>query len=346
MANEPIHTTNDPKTANNTISQQTTPQSPSQQEIRFDPTYRGPGAPDAQGNTILNLSALRYRLSQLRSSEIKSTGSRSTVSSVPVLVRSYSAAHHIPHPPPRRDNNTAHRSMRHNPRMEPLPSLPPVANFSFAHVLLTVDSDIQEPLDAISSICARSRYSLADEYGSHLPPQGQFVQPENRDSSSINSYPGRQGLFIRTNALADSALSVVHEASSSSAASDSGTMKSAYGSLRHVLSRRGTARTLDTGEASDSYVGHSGYSWIVQREGRESIVLAGDPQPSSQIITEPATEATYSPRNRGKTSIFAVPFSKSFGLTWLWSRQSPSTGVTAESLLRNTLLSSSASDVG
>src|ERR1700748_2335450 len=84
----------------------------------------------AQGR-VLNLSQLRARLSQIRPAK-KSSGT-SSFSSVPVVVRSnYTYGS-------RRPLNTiaARRSM------EPLPSLPPVAEFAFSHVLLAVESDIQ-----------------------------------------------------------------------------------------------------------------------------------------------------------------------------------------------------------
>jgi len=200
--------------------------------------------------------------------------------------------------------------------MDPLPSLPPVAEFAFSHVLLTMDSEIQDPIDAISSICARSRYSLADEYGAHLPPQGEIR--DGLQSSNFSTAAGRHGLFIRTTVLAESALSVVQEASSSSAASDSGTMRSAYGSLRNVLSRRETELTCrsDDGSAGNTS-GRRGYSWIVANNGRESIILGKDVRPLRQVQRE-SSQPVHHILALGSTTR-ATPTRNSLG--WLWGNR-------------------------
>lgn len=53
--------------------------------------------------------------------------------------------------------------------------LPLLENFSFQDILASIDSDVKESIDAIAEICGRSRMSLADQYGSHLPPQGELT---------------------------------------------------------------------------------------------------------------------------------------------------------------------------
>lgn len=53
--------------------------------------------------------------------------------------------------------------------------LPPLERFSFQDILASIDSDVKGSIDAIAEICGRSRMSLADQYGSHLPPQGELT---------------------------------------------------------------------------------------------------------------------------------------------------------------------------
>ncbi|KAL2152044.1 hypothetical protein VTH82DRAFT_5228 [Thermothelomyces myriococcoides] len=63
-------------------------------------------------------------------------------------------------------------------RQEPeKPSLPPLEAFSFKSFLADLearggDNDIGADLDRIAEICARSRYSLSNQYEVHVPPHG------------------------------------------------------------------------------------------------------------------------------------------------------------------------------
>ena len=54
------------------------------------------------------------------------------------------------------------------------PNLPAVESFSFQAILASLGSDAETSIDAIAEICGRSKMSLADEHGSHRPPQTQF----------------------------------------------------------------------------------------------------------------------------------------------------------------------------
>jgi len=171
---------------------------------------------------------------------------------------------------------------------KPNASLPPVSEFAFSHVLLAVSSDIQEALDAISEICAKSRYSLADEYGAHMPPLGEITTPGGIANRSMR---GRHGLLIRTAGLAESALSVVQEASSSNS-SESG-MRSAYGSLRNVLSgsKKGKrkAEKLPTENSKDTTSPET-VTWAVRKDGKDSIIMIGRAKPSRVVSTDSALE--------------------------------------------------------
>jgi hypothetical protein len=268
---------------------------------------RGPSS----STSPFNISALRTRLAHLRSqstsASITSGGagglnnqsistltppisSTPSIASVPVLVTAYSGPRLRPY------SSSHRRSSAMGPRANASqsdPSLPSMSSFSFAHILTTIEPQIQESLDAISIICARSRYSLADEYAAHLPPQGEI-----RAGAEL-PIRGRHGLWIRTAGLEGSgaALSVVHEASSSSGASETGTMRSAYGSLRDVLMNKGKAPAADNGSGIEKYSTQSdmkssssgvSYTWaVVRKDGgkNESIVLVSPPQASRQLST-------------------------------------------------------------
>lgn len=110
--------------------------------------------------------------------------------SAPLLVRTY-------------DNGRA--SEPSTPRLRGAQSLPPVASFAFAEILQSADSsDFRSAIDGIAEICAKNRMSLADEYASHLPPQGEITA-----ASSAAARPHMQRLSKRT------PLTSVPEASSS-----------------------------------------------------------------------------------------------------------------------------------
>lgn len=81
----------------------------------------------------------------------------------PVLVRAY----------------TGQSSTRFNAsraRIGDTEALPPISSYAFANILKAADGpDVQAAIDGIAEICAKTRLSLADEYGSHLPPLGEIT---------------------------------------------------------------------------------------------------------------------------------------------------------------------------
>jgi hypothetical protein len=110
----------------------------------------------------------------------------------PVLVRSYTS------PKPTPSGSPSGRSH----------VLPPIAAFAFADILRTANSaDLQSAIDGIAEICAKNRMSLAEEYGSHLPPVGE-ITAVSTDSTPVRQQHGR--LNMRR------ALTSVPEASSGS----------------------------------------------------------------------------------------------------------------------------------
>jgi len=50
--------------------------------------------------------------------------------------------------------------------------LPPLSAFSFSEILAAIDPDVRSSIDTIAEICGKSKLSLANEYGSHMPPHG------------------------------------------------------------------------------------------------------------------------------------------------------------------------------
>lgn len=87
----------------------------------------------------------------------------STIPSQPVTVRvnSADASSHL---------NPAPRINRMGKRDE----LPIVSDFTIDGILSAIQPDIEGTLDAIAEIMGRSRLSLANEYDSHMPPQGEI----------------------------------------------------------------------------------------------------------------------------------------------------------------------------
>jgi hypothetical protein len=119
----------------------------------------------------------------------ESSPSSSTIE--PVLVCSY--------PKPSPLNGPARKTkMRNNRRSridEKSCELPPPERFSFQDILASIDSDVKGSIDAIAEICGRSRMSLADQYGSHLPPLGELtalVEHSDAQEASPGAHPMSQ----------------------------------------------------------------------------------------------------------------------------------------------------------
>jgi len=152
--------------------------------------------------------------------------------------------------------------------------LPPVEAFAFDNVLQAVRPDIQETLDAIAEICARSRMSLADQYSAHLPPTGEIIA-RYPPTLERNRHAARIGAI-------GEALTTVQEASSSGenskASTSSGKYKmTAYGSLRNIATREGVQPTDKTKESG------SAMQWVVRRKSNPSILLLAGAGVSPQV---------------------------------------------------------------
>ena len=135
----------------------------------------------ARGEHILDEATVAHRISALRQLNgatrsrhryAKSTGARSSTFNQPVIVRTYSGATR-----PRsqqRDVITVKKekglSAMANGKMEL--KLPPVEAFSFKGIMDEIRHGVAEDLERIAEICARSKYSLSNQYEVHMPPHG------------------------------------------------------------------------------------------------------------------------------------------------------------------------------
>ncbi|KAF1954228.1 hypothetical protein CC80DRAFT_494047 [Byssothecium circinans] len=264
----------------------------------------------------------------------KSTSSRTTLSSQPVVVRTYSGSRHNSRNSsglgsPRYTNMNGHG--RHNPSAlsAGLASgsgrLPSIEEFSFSAILRAVDPEIRDAIDAIAEICARSRMSLADEYDAHLPPQGEITGTGPGWAAGMGSLVGR-GRISRVGqgwAAAENTLTAVPEASSSSerlsgdGRTTAGTSKkrsqSAYGSLKSVISGgSGKRRALDDGSGS-AEAGPStrteeskaqGPAWSVNASSSDhpAITIVTSPQASKQLSLDTSSTIKDIPEEAEGTS--------------------------------------------
>jgi hypothetical protein len=245
--------------------------------------------PPTQSAALRALNAPAFHSSPSKSKSAKSTSSRTTVTSQPVVVRTYSGSRHASRPGSGFNTPRSFAMNGQTPasalsaglagRSEQLPS---AEDFSFSAILRAVDPEIRDAIDAIAEICARSRMSLADEYDAHLPPQGEITGGGSGWAASTGALAGR-GRLNRISqgwTAADNTLMAVPEASSSSerlaqegrAESSRKRSQSAYGSLKSVISggsgkRKAidgdTFRDQDAGSSKRSEAQNPGPAWAV-----------------------------------------------------------------------------------
>lgn len=273
--------------------------------------------PPTQSAALRALNAPAFQShasSSAKSKPAKSTSSRTTLSSQPVVVRTYSGSRHNSRSSsalgsPRYANMNGHASQTPSTlsvslagRSERLPS---VEDFSFSAILRAVDPEIRDAIDAIAEICARSRMSLADEYDAHLPPQGEITGTGPGWAAGMGALVGR-GRISRVGqgwSAAENTLTAVPEASSSSerlageSRSRTGGSKkrsqSAYGSLKSVISGgSGKRRAIDdTREGTEAGPSHALGSkprvpaWAVNASspGHPAITIITSPKASKQL---------------------------------------------------------------
>jgi hypothetical protein len=278
----------------------------------------------------LNAPAFQsHASSNSKSKSAKSTSSRTTLSSQPVVVRTYSGSRHNSRPPSSPSTPRLFPSLNGHTMQSPSTlstslagksgGLPSVEDFSFSAILRAVDPEIRDAIDAIAEICARSRLSLADEYDAHLPPQGEIIDTWG---TGMGALVGR-GRISRVGhgwSAADNTLMAVPEASSSSerlAGESRGSVtaeskkrsRSAYGSLKSVISGgSGKRKGVDANTFQNIEQAPLGPAWAVHHP---AITLIASPQASKQLsldISSTIKDIPESPKNeRERERAFSIP---------------------------------------
>lgn len=135
----------------------------------------------ARGEHILDEATVANRISALRQLNgatrsrhryAKSTGARNSTFSQPVIVRTYSGAAR-----PRSQQQDLVTVKKENGRSamaknQVVFKLPPIEAFTFKGIMDEIRQGVSEDLERIAEICARSRYSLSNQYEVHMPPHG------------------------------------------------------------------------------------------------------------------------------------------------------------------------------
>jgi hypothetical protein len=154
----------------------------------------------ARGEHILDEATVAHRISALRQLNgatrsrhryAKSTGARNSTFSQPVIVRTYSGAAR-----PRSEQRDIVTVKKANGYASVAPAkmdlkMPPVEAFSFKGIMDEIRHGVTEDLERIAEICARSKYSLSNQYEVHMPPHGRgepFLQ-----TVSLASGPNSNG---------------------------------------------------------------------------------------------------------------------------------------------------------
>lgn len=108
------------------------------------------------------------RASTLRPCSANAIGTRTpTLPSQPVTVRVHSAD-------ASQHQNPAPHVFLSKINMSRGDELPPVSDFSIEGILAAIQPDVEGIIDDIAEIMGRSRLTLANEYDSHMPPQGEI----------------------------------------------------------------------------------------------------------------------------------------------------------------------------
>ncbi|KAF1941178.1 hypothetical protein EJ02DRAFT_455370 [Clathrospora elynae] len=304
--------------------------------------------PPTQSAALRALNAPAFHSSPSKSKSAKSTSSRTTVTSQPVVVRTYSGSRHTSRPgsglnTPRSFamNGHTHASALSAGLAGRSEQLPCVDDFSFSAILRAVDPEIRDAIDAIAEICARSRMSLADEYDSHLPPLGEITGGAPAWAANTGALVGR-GRLNRISqgwTAVGNTLMAVPEASSSSErlaqegriASSKRRSQSAYGSLKSVISggsgkRKAidgdTFREQETGSSNQAEVQHQGPAWAVHASSSSyshpAITLVASPTTSKQLSLDTSStmqDAREASQPRPQTALLRRTASHQRGLS-------------------------------
>ena len=191
-----------------------------------------------------------------------------TLPSQPVIVRVHSAdasAHQNPAP----------RTSRFFPTMSNKDELPPVSDFSIEGILAAIEPEIEGTIDAIAEIMGRSRLTLANEYDSHMPPQGEI-----RATSHPPLLPVEEASSSNERLAADNVIIVPEDAS---LVDGSNAGSAAYGLLERLRAAPRPRRQRSDAPASWA----AGPSSTPVRTYSSPAVLSDQIPPAAAIVLEP-----------------------------------------------------------
>ena len=156
--------------------------------VETDQSAQGEHSLD-EGSVANRILALRQLNGATRSRHryAKSTGARNSTYNQPVIVRTYSG----PARPraQKRDLVLVKKANGHSNATKKKMDLklPPVEAFSFKGIMDEIRSDVSEDLERIAEICARSKYSLSNQYEVHMPPQGRNLVAANSGGPTLQA---------------------------------------------------------------------------------------------------------------------------------------------------------------
>ena len=144
-----------------------------------------PGQPLDEA-TIANRTAALRRLNGVapRHRRSESTRTRTSLSSQPIVVRTYSGS---PTSRPQSDQRVS--ATMYDRKIKNELDLPSAEVFNFENILQAIEQEARDDVDAIAEICGRSKMSLANEYDAHMPPQGELMGagPGGHPSTMVRS---------------------------------------------------------------------------------------------------------------------------------------------------------------
>ncbi|KFY32824.1 hypothetical protein V495_08696 [Pseudogymnoascus sp. VKM F-4514 (FW-929)] len=144
----------------------------------------------------------------------KSASARNSTFSQPVIVKTYSS-------PPSRPSSRQPSSPRIKKSIYKMTKaeLPPVEAFTFKGIMDSIQGSVADDLDRIAEICARSRYSLSNQYEVHMPPHGEgeaFLRPVGDEEIGRTSLAGRARAGRKPKSKAFDTLETIYSSSRSS----------------------------------------------------------------------------------------------------------------------------------
>ncbi len=133
--------------------------------------------------TIANRTAALRRLNGVasRNRRADTTGTRTSFSSQPIVVRTYSGSTTSRPSSEQRVSATMYDKASSKNEVE----MPAADVFSFENILQAIEQEARDDVDAIAEICGRSKMSLANEYGAHMPPQSELMAARQGGHASI-----------------------------------------------------------------------------------------------------------------------------------------------------------------